>query len=385
MPSVSPVKSPDHRPGILIAALSGRALAQLARKAGYRPLVADLFGDEDTRRYAHAVRVVRGTLTEGPEAGDLIAALSELAQQCDSPPIGVVCGAGFEPQPGLLDDLARRWRLLGCASDVVRRAKDPVAFARLCAELGMPHPAIRVEAPADSQVWLAKTIGGSGGWHISGANVLAPAEGVYFQRRVTGQPISALVVGTGEAARVIGWSAQWTSPTFDAPYRWAGGVQPSQIDSDLQAHLADKARDLVVAAGIVGIASVDFLVDDTTWHVLEINPRPGGTLDIFDDGCGRLFEMHVEACGGSLIDPPNYRGAQACAIAFAESDIETMPDIRWPDWCADLQAGGTPVEAGAPICTIRAAADDPDTARRLVEHRRRALLQMVHEPEFAAC
>jgi predicted ATP-grasp superfamily ATP-dependent carboligase len=385
MPSVSPVKSPDHRPGILIAALSGRALAELARKAGYRPLVADLFGDEDTRCYAHAVRVVRGDLTQGPEARDLIAALSELVQECDSPPIGIVCGAGFEHQPHLLDELAERWRLLGCASDIVKRAKDPVAFARLCAELGMPHPAIRVEAPADPQAWLAKTVGGSGGWHISGANVRARAEGVYFQRRVRGEPISALVVSTGEAARVIGWSAQWTSPVADAPYRWAGAVQPARIDPGLQAHAADRARDLAVAAGIVGIGSVDFLVDGTTWHALEINPRPGGTLDIFDDGRGRLFDLHVQASGGRLIDPPRYRCAQACAIAFAEGDIESMPDMRWPDWCADLQARGTRVEAGAPICTIRAAADDREAARRLVEHRRRALLQMVHEPELAAC
>jgi predicted ATP-grasp superfamily ATP-dependent carboligase len=62
-----------------------------------------------------------------------------------------------------------------------------------------------------------------------------------------------------------------------------------------------------------------------------------------------------------------------------------MPDMRWPDWCADLQARGTRVEAGAPICTIRAAADDSEMARRLVEHRRCAVLQMVREPELAAC
>ncbi|MFC6049036.1 tetrahydromethanopterin C1 transfer protein, partial [Methylobacterium hispanicum] len=33
---------------ILIAAQSGRALAEAARRAGLRPLVADLFGDADT-------------------------------------------------------------------------------------------------------------------------------------------------------------------------------------------------------------------------------------------------------------------------------------------------------------------------------------------------
>jgi predicted ATP-grasp superfamily ATP-dependent carboligase len=62
-----------------------------------------------------------------------------------------------------------------------------------------------------------------------------------------------------------------------------------------------------------------------------------------------------------------------------------MPNLQWPDWCADLQAAGSRVEAGGPICTIRAAADDPAQARRLVEHRRRALLQMVHQRELAAC
>ena len=94
--------------------------------------------------------------------------------------------------------------------------------------------------------------------------------------------------------------------------------------------------------------------------------------------------MHMEACRGRLIEPPHYRGAQASVIAFAEQDIETMPDLQWPAWCADLQSAGTRVEAGAPVCTIRAAADDAPTARRLVEERRRALLKRVDEPELAA-
>ncbi len=38
----------DDAPAVLIAATSGRALAASARRAGYRPLVADFFGDHDT-------------------------------------------------------------------------------------------------------------------------------------------------------------------------------------------------------------------------------------------------------------------------------------------------------------------------------------------------
>jgi predicted ATP-grasp superfamily ATP-dependent carboligase len=95
--------------------------------------------------------------------------------------------------------------------------------------------------------------------------------------------------------------------------------------------------------------------------------------------------MHVEACRGRLIEPPRHHCARASAIAFADRDIEAMPDLQWPDWCADLQAAGSRVEAGGPICTLRAAADDPKSARALVEDRRRTLLQMVYERELAAC
>ncbi|MBV8850481.1 MAG: hypothetical protein JOZ16_12965, partial [Methylobacteriaceae bacterium] len=136
---------------------------------------------------------------------------------------------------------------------------------------------------------------------------------------------------------------------------------------------------------IVGIASFDFLVEGALYHLLEINPRPGGTLDIFDDGSGRLFEMHVQACRGRLIAPPAVQGAKAAVIAFAEKDIEDMPAIDWPDWCADLQPAGTRVGTGSPVCTIRAAAENPEAARHLVEHRLRTILQRIHQPELAAC
>jgi uncharacterized protein len=37
-----------NNPAILIAAITGRSLAAAARRAGFRPLVADLFNDADT-------------------------------------------------------------------------------------------------------------------------------------------------------------------------------------------------------------------------------------------------------------------------------------------------------------------------------------------------
>ena len=61
-------------PAVLIAARSGRALAACARRSGYRPLVADMFGDLDTRELAEANERVPGTMAHGFARGALQAA-----------------------------------------------------------------------------------------------------------------------------------------------------------------------------------------------------------------------------------------------------------------------------------------------------------------------
>ena len=66
---------------IVIAAQSGRALAQAARRAGLRPYVADLFGDEDTCALAEATAIMPGRFGRGmvPEAA--LGAMTQLDAQ----------------------------------------------------------------------------------------------------------------------------------------------------------------------------------------------------------------------------------------------------------------------------------------------------------------
>ena len=44
-----------------------------------------------------------------------------------------------------------------------------------------------------------------------------------------------------------------------------------------------------------GLGSADFLVNGEDFHLLEINPRPGATLDIFDSEAEPLLRIHLEA------------------------------------------------------------------------------------------
>ena len=76
----------------MVVAVSGRALAAAARRAGYVPLVADFFADDDTREIAHACRKLDG-LKPGFQWKTLEPALEALAEEAPLPPLGVICGA----------------------------------------------------------------------------------------------------------------------------------------------------------------------------------------------------------------------------------------------------------------------------------------------------
>src|SRR6185312_3407281 len=153
--------------------------------------------DDDTRALADRAAMLPGDLHNGIDAGAVVDTLAQLAGA--DQPFAVVCGSGFERQPDLIDAIARRFPLAGCSGEAIRRVKDPETFAADCEELGIPHPALRRQPPADPEHWLVKRDGGAGGTHIRRANGDAAQAGRYFQRRIAGASVSALFVGDGES------------------------------------------------------------------------------------------------------------------------------------------------------------------------------------------
>lgn len=365
-------------PAVLIASASGRALAASARRAGYVPLVADYFGDQDTLALAHAhVRIMHG-LTRGMDADALIAAFETLA--IDQQPVGVVCGSGFEDRPHVLARIAERWPLLGNDPRTVETIKDPLAFDALCRAGGIPHPETLTSPPPDPNGWLVKRRGGSGGSHI--ATAISPdvdATGFYFQRAVPGVAVSALFAADGERAITLGFSAQWASPTAERPFRYGGAVRPADLTARMTGLLTDAVAHLVQAIPLVGLNSADFLVDGDEFRLLEINPRPSATIDIFEPAEGSLFALHIAACEEEMpTAPPPLHGACAAATLYVDRDIASLPAWQWPDWIADRSPAGTAFKAGDPLCTVKAAAATAAAAKALVDARLAQVLAWTH-------
>jgi predicted ATP-grasp superfamily ATP-dependent carboligase len=364
----------DSATPVLITAISGRALAASARRGGYVPLVADFFGDEDTRTLAERHVRLNTNLARGMVADELFAALETLAAA--QRPAGTVCGTGFEDRPELLVGLSQRWALLGNNAETVARVKDPLALAALCRECHVPHPPTSLILPADPRGWLAKRRGGAGGTHvISAANAGKNGGADYFQRHLDGTPVSALILADGRRAMVLGFSAQWPAPSPEHPFRYGGAVRPAVLASGLAEALTQAVERLFAAVPLVGLNSADFLIDGAAFWLLEINPRPGATLDIFEPTDGSLFALHMDAIRRNLPErAPMLSGAAAAATAYAPCDIHSVPAIDWPPWAADRQNAGTRVSAGEPICTVLAHANDPDAAKALAEERVTAIL-----------
>jgi uncharacterized protein len=359
---------------VLIVALSGRALAASARRGGYLPLVADMFGDVDTLNTAHRHVRLSGGLASGIEEQDLIKALQMLSKGKE--PVGVVYGTGFEDRPQLLQRVAERWPLIGNSAGVVAKLKDPKNFFSICLDSEISSPEISVPEPKIRDGWLAKRQGGAGGVHIKPAHESAESGGnVYYQRKVSGTAISACFLSDGERALVLGFSAQWPSPTPHQPYRYGGAVRPAQLAPRTADKLTAVVQRIAAATSLLGLNSADFLVEGERFWLLEINPRPGATLDIFETEEACLFAQHVAACSGRLVTVSGCAAnAKAASIVYAEDDIASFSVLDWPEWAADRPVAGSAIKAGEPVCTVYACDPAAAGARELAEKRRQAVL-----------
>jgi predicted ATP-grasp superfamily ATP-dependent carboligase len=249
-------------------------------------------------------------------------------------------------------------------------------LADLCAVLNIPHPRISARMPWDGRHWLVKSAGGSGGSHVAPAGAFrAEGEKIYFQRIAAGEPVSILFLGDGARARFVGLSRQWAAPAPGEPFRFGGSLRPAGLSPGLETRLRRAARAITAACGLRGLNSIDFLVEGSEYTLIEVNPRPGATLDIFEDRGGSLFRAHMDSCRGRLPRRPlEFTGAAAAGIVYARRAISFMPEFDWPHWTSDRQKARSALRPYDPLCTIKARAAKPWRVRALVDARTNLIL-----------
>lgn len=380
-----PKTSSPRDASVLIAATSGRALARAARDAGYTPLVADFFADVDTRELAHACRKMPSAIARGFQWQSLAPALGGLAQDAPSPVCGLVYGAGFEDRPVLLDTIAERWPLLGNDAATVTAVKAPETFFAALDKLGIPHPATQTMRPENGNHWVTKRRGGAGGGHVSQDPQRQSAADLYYQEWVEGRAVAAFFVADNKEAHVLGFSEQWTAPAPGRPWRYGGAVRPASLPKGTAVGMDRAVQAVTQAFGLRGLGSADFIVTQHGFYLLEINPRPGATLDLYAHKDAPPLALHIDALLGRNLPPTRFANTDAAAAAtvFASEALTIPSDMTWPAWVSDVPQLGERIDKQRPICTVLARAATAEDAKRLVETRKTDVLSTLQNKTAA--
>lgn len=365
---------PDN---ILVAALSGRALAQSARAASIPVSVLDVYGDIDTCRAATAMAPV-GNERFQISRNLLLETAERLCPPHRCP--GLVYGAGFESDTQTLTDLAAGRELFGNAPDLLSELGTPQYFFPLLDRLGIPHPSVTYRRPADSDGWLAKQAGSCGGGHVMPARHAAGKAGIYYQRKLPGRVMSVLFLAYGRQMAVVGISEQWHDVAGNRGcYRYGGALSCQDLPVALQLEVMHAIKTLVSRLCLRGLNSVDMVVDSNEFHVLEINGRPTATMELYDHGGPEsLFRQHLACCrGGKPSLPGRSVTGNAHAVMYATREMAVPTGMQWPSWCSDIPAAGCTIQPGQPVCTVHATGRHMTRVREVLGRRSGVIHEML--------
>jgi predicted ATP-grasp superfamily ATP-dependent carboligase len=285
-----------------------------------------------------------------------------------------VYGSGFEGRTGLLARLARGRTLYGNTPETVSAVRDPARFFPLLDRLGLAHPEVRLSVPRTPAGWLVKRSGGAGGAQVGYARTGPARAGDYYQRLATGPSLSATFLADGWRARLLGLNRQWTAPRPGRPFLYGGAVGGIRLPSRTRSGIEAGLDALVEATGLVGLNGLDFILGPREWLVLELNPRPTATFELYDPDYPRgLFHHHLRACRGELPSrAARPRAVRAHAVVHAATAVRDLA-LVFPPWCRDLPMPGTSFRPGDPVCTVHASAASAGRALALLRRRRLAM------------
>jgi len=387
-------RQPGPRPSLVIVGASVRSLAQSARRAGFDVHAVDLFRDRDL--VAATVSATLATAS-GPYPEGLIAA----TRRC---PPGPWCYTGaLENHPLVIDRIARERPLAGIPGATVAAVRDHRRLRDALHAAGLDFPETHFTPdglPTDGS-FLLKPVASAGGRGIvrwRGGPPPAGAAAAVWQRVVPGASLAVGFAASAAGARLLGVSRQLVGRAWcrAAAFAYCGSVAlpPETLPRGVRDQLERLGRLLAGEFGLRGLIGVDVVVDRRCrLHVIEVNPRPTASLELYERATGEsLARAHLAACG--IACPAGDRpaetarpGSWAKAVLFAERAIACDPRplaaldglaAAWTEadgWpaLADIPGPGGGIARGAPIVTIFAHAATAGAALRGLRRRTAAV------------
>jgi len=144
-------------------------------------------------------------------------------------------------------------------------------------------------------------------------------------------------------------------------FGWMGNVTPPRLPDgelvELDGRLRAVCDEAAARFGVRGAFGVDAVWDGRHVWVLEVNPRPPGSLELFGPGC---FEEHVRGARGVGLPGAGAPAATRCAkvklVLYADRTVRAPDPGWWPAGLVrDIPQPGETITRGAPVCTLISA------------------------------
>ncbi|MBT7728186.1 MAG: ATP-grasp domain-containing protein [Planctomycetaceae bacterium] len=378
---------------LLVIGASARALAASADRLGLEVNAIDLFGDRDLRDVCS--RVVQVSADAYPDDVPSIAA--------GFPAGPVVYAGGLENHIEVIEKLSRARLLLGNHPRALRLVRDPCFVREVACENGCAYPAIfftSSKVPRDG-TFLRKSTASIGGLGVLSWNGLReePVRGrEYLQQFVSGVPMSASLLVTQEGVELLGVCRQLIGMKwcYAKQFRFCGAIQLSSslFQQQVLKQLHQFAIDLSRRAKLAGLIGIDFILPRTPIQardhspvILEVNPRPTATMELFERRTGRSQAgTHLASLGFQLPRESTTLQRQSNmywgkAVLFANKSLDVSSSVErhllkcslrmqgcelgWP-MVSDLPCSGTIIQPGHPIVSVFGCAESPRRALRVL-------------------
>jgi predicted ATP-grasp superfamily ATP-dependent carboligase len=343
---------------VILLGASTRAAAGSARRAGWTPWCADLFGDADLQ----SIATVRKVPIEAYPHG-LLDVLAE------APQAPVIYTGALENRPDLVARIDRP--LWGNSPDVLRAIRAPSRWTQCLQAHSLPSPAI-AEEPRSAGRWLLKPRKSAGGFGIQ-VYVGQPFNPLthFLQEWIDGVPCSAVFLGHEVSADLLGVTGQLAGTSWlnAAGFHYAGNIGPLLLDPTTKARWQHIGTVLTRSFCLRGLFGIDAILRDGVPWPIEINPRYTASVELLERGYARpLLPSHravFEKLPPPTFDAPTDSPTCGKAILYARETFSFPKDGPWlaelaygggaEAAYADIPPAGEIIEEGRPVLTLFAA------------------------------
>ncbi|MFX1564746.1 MAG: ATP-grasp domain-containing protein [Promethearchaeota archaeon] len=379
---------------VLVVGFNVRPMARSAKKAGYRVLAVDFWGDLDLSEWAdkhtailHQQPNERPDRPKGPTADSLVIGTQHLLEK-HGPVDFILAGGGFDDQPKAWENLSKLGRLVGNPPDKLCRARDRKLTQKIANISGATIPQGYEACEANQFRWatnqldlpiIVKPKFGSGGFQsrilrteqdldrYSAYHLFTADNPVLIQELIQGTDASVSLLCSGDAAIAVSINEQLIGLAELGKGRtkaYCGNIVPLKAPKIQIKKLVRISELMGTHLELLGSNGIDFVIDHQgTVHFMEINPRFQATIEALELVSNvNVVTYHIEACKGNLpAKRPVLHGYCTRLIVYAKSTCK-IPNLSNFPGVVDIPIPGSVAERGDPMCTVNHIAESREKA-----------------------